>query len=47
MKFRPQMQLRFRDEKQYEAVKKVAAKEKLSANEWIVQQIETKLKGRK
>lgn len=44
MKFRPQMQLRFRDEKQYEAVKKQAAKEKLSVNEWVIRQFEKKLK---
>jgi hypothetical protein len=42
MKFRPQIQLRFRDEEQYAAAKD-AATEVRSLNEWIVRLIEDKL----
>ena len=40
MKFRPQVQLRFRDEEQFEAVKKAAEGLELSVNEWVVRQVE-------
>lgn len=47
MKFRPQMQLRFRDEKQYREIKMAAQLAKLSVNEWVLQQVEKKLKKSK
>jgi hypothetical protein len=40
MKFRPQIQLRFRDEGQYVLVKDLAAKDGLSLNEWILRKVE-------
>lgn len=40
MKFRPQVQLRFRDEGQYEGCKGRAAGEGVSLNEWVLRQIE-------
>lgn len=40
MKFRPQVQLRFRDEAQYEAVKAAAVNCGVSVNEYIVQNLE-------
>jgi hypothetical protein len=46
MKFRPQIQLRFRDEEQYAAAKQ-AATEVRSLNEWIVLLIERELKDGK
>lgn len=43
MKFRPQMQLRFRDEAQYNSVKAKAEKEGVSVNEWVVCLVEDAL----
>lgn len=40
MKFRPQIQLRFRDVEQYALVKDRAAKQSLSVNEFIVRKLE-------
>lgn len=40
MKFRPQVQLRFRGEGQFDGVKGLASKEGVSVNEWILEQIE-------
>lgn len=40
MKFRPQMQLRFRGESQFKMVKEIASKQAPSVNEWILMQIE-------
>ncbi len=45
MKFRPQVQLRFRDEVQYTSVKGAAASEAISVNEWVLQRIESKIGG--
>ena len=49
MKLRPQMQLRFRDVEQFTDVKTIAAEERLSVNEWVLQRIEQvpMLKGAK
>ena len=40
MKFRPQMQLRFRSAEQFVSVKAMAASAGLSDNEWVLQKIE-------
>lgn len=40
MKFRPQIQLRFRDEAGYVAVKEAAGVEGLSVNEWVLRRTE-------
>jgi hypothetical protein len=40
MKFRPQIQLRFRSEEQYTHVKALASKIGISINEWILQKLE-------
>lgn len=40
MKLRPQVQLRFRDEGQWEGFRKLAGKEALSLNEWILRKLE-------
>lgn len=40
MKFRPQMQLRFRDADHYERIKKAAKAVSLSANEFILRALE-------
>ncbi len=40
MKFRPQMQLRFRDEEQFRKVKESAHRAAQSMNEWILGKIE-------
>ena len=40
MKFRPQMQLRFRDEAQFIAVKNAARTAAVSVNEWVLQCLE-------
>lgn len=40
MKFRPQIQLRFRSETQYNQFKDQALKESISVNEWMLLQIE-------
>lgn len=40
MKFRPQMQLRFRGEEQFNQVKAISLKLGVSTNEWLLQQIE-------
>src|SRR5882672_1469645 len=51
MKLRPQVQLRFRDEGQWEGFKELASSEALSLNEWILRKLENgqpsgKLRGR-
>jgi len=40
MKFRPQIQLRFRDEADYARVKSLAAAEAISVNEWVLRKTE-------
>jgi len=40
MKFRPQVQLRFRSEEHYETVKALAAKAELSLNEYVLVKID-------
>jgi len=40
LKFRPQVQLRFRGPEQFAAIKKAALRESLSVNEWILMKIE-------
>jgi hypothetical protein len=40
MKLRPQMQLRFRDEAQFEQMSAMAAARGLSMNEWVLRQVE-------
>ena len=45
MKLRPQVQLRFRDEAQYEQMKKNAAAAKLSLNEWLLRKLEEAVQG--
>lgn len=43
MKLRPQIQLRFRDEEQWERAKKMAEKAEVSLNEYVVLAIERKM----
>lgn len=43
MKVRPQIQLRFRDEEQWERAKKMAEKAEVSLNEYVVLAIERKM----
>jgi hypothetical protein len=40
MKIRPQLNLRFRDEGQLLEAKRLAGKEHLSVNEWVLRKIE-------
>lgn len=47
MKFRPQVQLRFRDEGQYIRCKDLAADEQLSLNEWILRKVENGREGKR
>ena len=45
MKFRPQIQLRFRDAKQYEGVKTLAEEANISLNEYILRAVEKEIDG--
>lgn len=43
MKFRPQVQLRFRDAAQFLQIKQMAREEFTSVNEWVLRRIESKI----
>ena len=45
MKFRPQVQLRFRDEAQFAEVRARADRQRLSLNEWLLRAVEVSYEG--